>query len=48
LSNGTLFLKHLVQYKNTPKRAPKWASAVNEMGTEQRPIISQVVALYRP
>jgi len=33
LSNGTLLSKHLVQYKNAPKRAPKWVLAVNEMGT---------------
>jgi len=47
LSNGTLFSKHLVQQKNATKRAPKWATAVNEMGTGQRPIISEVVALCR-
>jgi len=33
LSNGTLFSKHLVQWKNALKRAPKWVLAVNEMGT---------------
>jgi len=53
LSNGTLFSKHLIQKKNAPKRAPKWASAVNEMGTDtargtgQRPIISQSSAAER-
>jgi len=48
LSNGTLFSKQLVQKNNAPKRAQKWASAVNKMGTGQRPIIRQVVALCRP
>jgi len=24
LSNGTLFSKHVVQYKNAPERTPKW------------------------
>jgi len=33
LSNGTLFSKHLVEYKNAPKRAPKWVLALNEICT---------------